>query len=239
MTKRTGAGTLRLLVHDLERPTEDQVSMSGRSIFAAKGVPWAVGSLLLLLAAVSLYAFTGAAASEPSKASAPTSGDITYGPADAALSVIEYSDFECPFCAEYAPIMATLREKYGDQVQFVFRFFPLSNHEYGMISAQAAYAASLQGKFWEMHDLLFNNQKEWSESSDPTPYFDSYAESLGLDIEKFHTDMNAQTTIDFINAQKAEGEKAGVSHTPWFVVGDSAVLPRSLDEFEKLIEAGL
>ncbi len=213
--------------------------MPSRSVLTLRGVPWVAGSLLLVLAGVSLYFFTGAAASEPSKATAPTSGDITYGPADAALSVIEYSDFQCPFCSEYAPIMATLREKYGDRVQFVFRFFPLSNHEYGMISAQAAYAAFLQGKFWEMHDLLFNNQKEWSESADPTPYFDSYAKSLSLDIDRFHTDMNAQTTIDFINAQKAEGEQAGVTHTPWFVVGDSAVLPRSLGEFEKLIEAGL
>ena len=213
--------------------------MSGRASFAAKGVPWVAASLLLALAVLGLYFFTGAAASEPSRAPAPASGDITYGPANAALSVIEYSDFQCPFCAEYAPIMATLREKYGDRVQFVFRFFPLSNHEYGMISAQAAYAASLQGKFWEMHDLLFNNQKEWSESADPTPYFDSYAESLNLDIDQFHKDMNAQTTIDFINAQKAAGEQAGVTPTPWVVVGDSAVLPRSLDEFEKQIEAGL
>jgi protein-disulfide isomerase len=213
--------------------------MSVRNIFRAKGVPWVVGSMLILVAAASLYAFTGAASSEPSNAPPPSSGDISYGPPDAQRLVIEYSDFQCPFCAEYATIMAQLRQEYGDRVQFVFRFFPLSNHKYGMISAQAAYAAYLQDKFWEMHDLLFANQEEWSESSDPRPYFDSYAESLRLDIDQFHKDMYAQSTIDFVNGQADAGATAGVTRTPWFVVGDKSVLPRTIEEFRKLIEAGL
>jgi len=213
--------------------------MSGRTVVLQKATPWAVGSLMLVAAAVALYVFTGAAASAPSRAQPVGAGDITYGPTGAPLVVIEYSDFECPFCAEYAVIMAQLREKYGDRVQFVFRFFPLNSHRYGMLSAQAAYAASLQGKFWEMHDLLFERQEEWAGSSDPRPYFDGYAESLGLDVDRFRADMDAPTTISFIEAQHAEGTDAGVTHTPWFVVGDSAVLPRSVEDFEKLIEAGL
>jgi protein-disulfide isomerase len=213
--------------------------MSLRNIFRAEGVPWVVGSVLMLLAAASLYAFTGAASSEPSNAPPRSSNDIGYGPADAQQSVIEYSDFQCPFCSEYATIMAQLRQEYGDRVQFVFRFFPLSNHKYGMISAQAAYAAHLQDKFWEMHDLLFANQKEWSESSDPRPYFESYAKNLGLDIDQFLKDMYVQSTIDFVNGQADVGLTAGVTHTPWFVVGDESVLPRTIDEFRKLIEAEL
>jgi protein-disulfide isomerase len=213
--------------------------VSGRTILAARGFPWIIGSVLLLVAAAGLYTFTGRAASEPSSAPAPGSSDISYGPTDAHQLVIEYSDFQCPFCSQYAKIMAQLRQEYGDRVRFVFRFFPLSNHEYGMISARAAYAAFLQGKFWEMHDLLFDNQKEWSESSDPIPYFDSYAKSLGLDIEQFHRDMDAQSTTDFINSQADAGTVAGVTHTPWFVVGDRSVLPLSIEEFRKLIEAGL
>jgi len=211
----------------------------GNHLLAAKGVPWVGGSLLLLLAVVALYLFTGAAASEPSRTPPPGADDISFGPADAPLSVIEYSDFQCPFCAQYGPILATLREKYGDRVTFVFRFYPLANHEYATISAKAAYAASLQGKFWEMHDLLFENQKEWSESADPRPLFDSYAESLGLDLDTFHADADAQSTTDFITRQAAEGKKGGVTHTPWFVVGDSVVLPRSLEEFDKLIQEAL
>jgi protein-disulfide isomerase len=202
-------------------------------------LPWVAGSLLLLLAAVPLYFFTGAAASEPSRAQQPGSGDITYGPADAKVVLIEYSDFQCPFCADYAPMLASLREKYGDQVQFVYRFFPLAGHDYATVSAQAAYAAHLQGKFWEMQDLLYEHQEEWSESSDPRPYFDSYAESLGLDIEQFHADMDARSTLDFITRQKEEGTQAGVTHTPWFVIDDKVVLPRSVADFEQLIEDAL
>jgi protein-disulfide isomerase len=215
------------------------VHTPGKHLLASQGVPWVGGSLLLLLAVVALYLFTGAAASEPSRAPQPSADDISFGPADAPLSVIEYSDFQCPFCAQYAPILDALRAKYGGRVQFVFRFFPLANHEYATISAKAAYAAFLQGKFWEMHDLLFENQKEWSESADPRPAFDSYAKSLGLDLDKFHADADAQSTTDFIAKQAAEGKRAGVTHTPWFVVGDSVVLPRSLDEFDKLIQEAL
>lgn len=210
-----------------------------RHPLAARALPWVGGSLLLVVAALALYAFTGAAASEPSKAPPPGAHDISFGPADAPLSVIEYSDFQCPFCAQYASWLGTLREKYGDRVRFVYRFYPLANHPYATIAAKAAYAASLQGKFWEMHDLLFANQKEWSESADPRPYFDAYAKSLGLDLDKFHADADAQSTTDFIAKQAAEGKRAGVTHTPWFVVGDSVVLPRSLEDFDKLIREAL
>ena len=208
-------------------------------LLRSRGAPWVGGSLLLLLAVVALYFFTGAAASETARTPPPTSDDISFGPADAPLTVIEYSDFQCPFCAEYATMLATLRAKYGDHVRFIFRNYPLANHEYATIAAKAAYAASLQGKFWEMHDLLFQNQAEWSESDDPRPYFDAYAESLGLDLERFHADADAQSTKDFIEQQATAGKQGGVSHTPWFVVGDSVVLPRSLEEFDKLIQEAL
>jgi protein-disulfide isomerase len=204
-----------------------------------RSAPWVGGTLMLVVAALLLYAFTGAAASEPSKSAQPNADDISYGPADAQLSVIEYSDFECPFCAQYAAWLSTLRERYGDRVQFVYRFFPLANHKYATLAAKVAYAASLQGKFWEMHDLLFENQTEWSESDDPRPFFDAYAQELGLDLDTFHEDADAQSTTDFIAAQAAEGKAAGVKHTPWFVVGDEVVLPRSLEEFDKLIREAL
>jgi protein-disulfide isomerase len=204
-----------------------------------RAAPWIAGTVMLVVASAALYGFTGAAASEPSRSQPASSGDITYGPENPQLVVMEYSDFECPFCAEYASIMAQLRAKYGDRVQFVFRFFPLENHRYGMISAQAAYAAYLQGKFWEMHDLLFENQDAWVSSPDPRPYFESYAQGLGLDMERFRSDLDSPGTISFIEGQRAEGDAAGVTHTPWFVIGDEAVLPRSLEDFEKLIEDAL
>ena len=202
-------------------------------------MPWASATALVVVAVLALYLFTGAAATEASKAAPVAATDITYGPDDAALTVIEYSDFQCPFCAEYAKWMTQLRAKYGDRVQFVFRNYPLADHEWATLAAKVAYAASLQGKFWEMHDLLYERQDEWASSSDPRKLFDSYAESLGLDMDQFHTDADAQSTLDFIKKQAAEGKAAGVSHTPWFVIGDESVLPRSLEQFEQAIEERL
>ena len=201
--------------------------------------PWAMGTLLLLLAGVALYLFTGAASSEPSLAQAPSRTDITFGTASPELVVIEYSDFQCEFCAQYAPTLTQLREEYGDRVQFVFRFFPLNKHPYALIAAQAAYAAHLQGKFWEMHDLLFAEQQEWSNVADPRSMFEGYATQLGLDVARFRTDMDAAATGEFIRAELAEGSLAGVTHTPWFVIDDTAVTPRTIAQFRKLIEAGL
>jgi protein-disulfide isomerase len=194
---------------------------------------------LVVLAVVLLYFFTGAAATEESKAAPVSSSDITFGPQDAEVTVIEYSDFQCPFCAEYAGWMTQLREKYGDRVQFVFRNYPLAKHEWATFAAQVAYAASRQDRFWEMHDLLYQRQDEWSASSDPRPLFDSYAESLGLDMDQFHADADAQAATDFIKQQAAEGKASGVSHTPWFVVDGESVLPRSLEQFDKVIQQAL
>ena len=206
---------------------------------ASRVAPWAGATALVVVAVVLLYLFTGAAATEAFEAPPVTATDVTFGPADAPVTVIEYSDFQCPFCAEYAKWMKQLREKYGDRVQFVFRNYPLAKHEWAQFAAQVAYAASLQGKFWEMHDLLYERQDEWATASDPRPLFDSYAESLGLDLDQLHADADAQSTVDFIKKQALEGKDAGVSHTPWFVIGGESVLPRSLEQFEKAIQTAL
>ena len=196
-------------------------------------------TLCLLAAAGGLTFFTGAAASEPSRVPPPTADDIAYGPADAELTVIEYSDFQCPFCAQYAVWLGQLRRQYGDRVRFVYRFFPLARHPYATVAAKAAYAAHLQGKFWEMHDLLYEHQVDWTAAPDPRASFVAYAEQLGLDLDAFRADMDAPATTAFIAREAAAGEKAGVSHTPWFVIGGRSVLPRSKEDFDELIGKAL
>ena len=214
--------------------------MSGtRGRMVSKTAPWAGATALVVLAVVLLYFFTGAAATEAFEAPPVSATDISYGPKDAAVTVIEYSDFQCPFCAEFATWMTQLRAEYGDRVRFVFRNYPLADHEWAQFAAQVAYAASLQGKFWEMHDLLYERQDEWAAASDPRPLFDSYATSLGLDLDQLHADADAQSTIDFIKEQATAGKNAGVSHTPWFVIGGESVLPRSLEQFRKAIDEAL
>jgi protein-disulfide isomerase len=215
------------------------VVSSTRGSSVSRAAPWAGATALLVLAVVVLYFFTGAAATEQSRAAPVSASDITYGTGDPRLTVIEYSDFQCPYCAEYAKWLTQLRAKYGDRVQFVYRFYPLANHQWATLAAKVAYAASLQGKFWEMHDLLFQRQTEWETSSDPRMLFESYAESLGLDMQRFRDDADAQSTTDFIKKQAAEGKAAGVNHTPWFVIGDRSVLPRSLEQFDEAIQKAL
>jgi protein-disulfide isomerase len=213
----------------------------GRSLLTWQAAVWAGGSLVLILGALSVILLTGNPAIETAAATLPqsTAKDITYGPAGAPVVVVEYADFQCESCARFAPMLAALRKEYGDRVQFVYRFYPLSYHKYGMLSAQVAYAAYLQGKFWEMYDLLYKHQKEWAGAADAYPYFESYANSLGLDMSRFRTDVTAQTTKDFITQQEAAGAAAGVDHTPWFAVNDRVLVPKRIGDFQALIDAGL
>jgi len=191
--------------------------------------------------ALALVLVTGSPSTEAAAATLPpvNATDITYGPEGAPVSVVEYADFECESCARFAPMLASLRAKYGDQVRFVFRFFPLAYHPHGMLSAQVAYAASLQGKFWEMHDLPYERQKEWAGATDAYPYFEGYANDLGLDMSRFRRDVNALSTKDFITRPMAEGEDSGVNHTPWFVVNGTTLVLNDIGDFEALIDAGL
>jgi protein-disulfide isomerase len=218
---------------------KDKMRIPGRSLLAWQGAPWAGGSLLLVLTAVVLLVATGTASTAPSAAQHAGADDITYGAKDARVVFVEYSDFQCEVCAVYATTLSPLREKYKDSVLFVFRFFPLAYHQNGMSSAQAAYAASLQGKFWPMHDLLYQKQKEWAEAADPFPTFESYAAGLGLDMQRFRADYVAPATKEFVTRQKAEGDKAGVTHTPWFIVNDTVVTPLNPGVVEGLLQNAL
>lgn len=199
-------------------------------------MPWTCGSLVLILGALALVFLTGNRSIEIAIIQEGFGADITHGPPRAAVQLVEYADFQCPACASYSSILASLRTEYKGDVLFVFRFFPLRNHRFAMASAQAAYAAFLQGHFWEMHDMLYEKQEEWSNSDDPYSYFASYAIRLELDISKFSDDFSAQSTIDFITRQKAVAQSVGVDHTPTFVLNGAAVAPRDYDEFHDLIE---
>lgn len=201
-----------------------------------KGTPWIVGTLVLLAGTLAVFFFTGNPSTEAATVSQDYSADISAGPPDAKVVLVEYADFQCGACAGYASILKPLRAEYKDDVLFVFRFFPLENHEWAMASSQVAYAAYLQGKFWEMHDVLYENQDDWAGSDDPRPFFDAYATLLGLDIERFHADANAQSTLDFIDDQTIEATEGGINHTPWFLLNGETIQPRDEDGFRELIE---
>lgn len=155
----------------------------------------------------------------------------------AKVTLIEYGDFQCPACAAYFPLVKQLSAEFGNQLRIVHRFFPLVNtHKNAMISAQTAYAAGLQGKFWEMHDKLYENQNDWS-NTNPRDILIGYAKDLELDLDKFKKDLDADSTKKFINEQLDLGASAGINSTPtFFVNGKHIKNPANYEDFKKIIQ---
>lgn len=171
-----------------------------------------------------------------------TDKDMQRGPKDAKVTLIEYADFQCPACKYYHPIVNQLYGTYKNRVRFVYRFFPLTSlHQHAMQSAEAAYAASLQGKFWEMGDLLFDNQDTWATAANFQDTFNGYAKQLGLDVTKFEADMQDKNTAEVINASEDTGIKTGVNGTPTFFIDGKQIMtsPQDYNAFKKLINQEL
>jgi protein-disulfide isomerase len=196
---------------------------------------------LLVLAAIAAL-FVGLIFINKQDAGAPTTeGQVTnhtYGQGSSGLVVLEYGDFECDGCYRYYPLFKQLKEKYKDQVTFQFRHFPIvSAHPNAMAAHRAAESASKQGKFWEMHDLLYERQKLWTGSNAAAKEFENYATELGLDIEKFKADASSTSAGADIQADFKTGEAAGVQGTPtFFIDGKKIETPNSIEAFEQLIE---
>lgn len=167
--------------------------------------------------------------------------DNVKGNLESSLVVMEYSDFQCPACRSYYPMMRQLMAEFEDRAIFVFRHFPLTNiHPNAEFAARAAEAAGKQDKFWEMHDLLFEKQNEWSRVANVVPLFDSYATLLGLDIEKFAVDFNSDEVKDFVRAQRIHAVQSGLQGTPSFFVGGEQIRnPGSYEEFRNIIQNAL
>ena len=131
-------------------------------------------------------------------------------------TLIEYSDFQCPACRAYEGILQGMEKDFGKDVTLVYRNYPLPQHQNAQGAAQAAEAAGKQGKFWEMHDLLFLGQDEWSTSTDAPTIFERYAKSLGLNIEQYKKDEPSDAVRKKIKTDLQSGNAAKVSGTPTF-----------------------
>jgi protein-disulfide isomerase len=131
------------------------------------------------------------------------------GPASAPITVIEFADFECPYCAMMAPVLEQVWQQHSQEMRFIYKFMPLSGHPHGDPAARAAVAALDQGKFWEMHDKLFANRDHLEQSD-----LDAYAKELGLDLNRFHADMQSQATTDRIAADRKQADALDVKGTP-------------------------
>ncbi len=167
-----------------------------------------------------------------------TASDHIRGPVNPQVTIIEYSDFQCPACEAYYPVVTQLLADSTTTIDLVYRHFPLPQHANAMPSAIASEAASVQGKFWEMYDLLFTNHADWTELSDPTPVFVKYATQIGLNVSQFKADLASSTLTDRINANKDEGIGLGIDATPTFFVNGKAIVnPQGYDAFQAVIDA--
>jgi len=158
--------------------------------------------------------------------SVPIDGSPVKGPESAPITIVEFADFECPHCGEFAPVLDKTVEQNKNNVRFAFKFYPLPGHPHADIAARAAIAAMNQGKFWEMHHALFVNQRHLGQTD-----LDSYAKELGLDIGRFHADMQAQATTDRIAKDKKLGEDLMIQGTPSVFING-----RSYDGHQDLAE---
>lgn len=157
------------------------------------------------------------------------------------VTMVEYSDYQCPACAQYHPLVEQLKQDFGDQLKVEYRYFPLNSHPHAAIAARAAESAKKQGKFMEMHNLLFENQRSWSSSGNPQSLFIGYAEQIGLDLDQFRNDLNASETQQTVMEEKQEGQQNGVNSTPSFMINGDMIdqNPRSYAEFKELISSYL
>jgi len=141
--------------------------------------------------------------------------DHVQGPADAAVTLVEYGDYECPYCGAAYPILKEVQARMGDRLRFVFRNFPIStSHPHAEQAAESAEAAATQGRFWEMHDMLYENQKRLSDQD-----LRGYAEQLGLDLDSFDRDMAEHVHAARVHEDFMSGVRSGVNGTPTFYIG--------------------
>jgi len=160
-------------------------------------------------------------ATNASPGAKPSTGDsagLTKPPnvkVSSPVVVEEYGDYQCPPCGQLYPELKQIELEYGKLVQIVFHHFPLTKmHKNALMAAHAAEAARNQSKFWEMHDKLYRNQKEWSELEDPKPVFVSYAHQLNLKIDEFNNDLLSNQIDQKISADIQRGQSLGVTGTP-------------------------
>jgi protein-disulfide isomerase len=177
----------------------------------------------------------GAATGKPAAGVSVAGEEPFLGGKGAKLTILEYSDFQCPFCSRVVPTVQQIADTYGDQVKIVFRNFPLSFHQFAQKAAEASECANSQGKFWEMHDKMFANQNALTIEN-----LKSYAGQIGLDQAKFDACLDNGDMKSVVDKEFQEGTASGVQGTPAFLIGGelmSGALP--FDQFKTVIDKKL
>lgn len=206
---------------------------------------WVSAALVVAIAGIGAYQVaTGPKAELPRKdgtMSLPLdASDWTKGSKTPKMTFVEYSDFQCPACGLYYPMLEEMFAEYKDKISFTYRHFPLAQHKNALPASYASEAAGAQGKFWEMTDMLFKNQADWSESVSAQITFESYAQKLGLDMAKYKADVKSDAVKAKVERDLQSGKLSQVNQTPtFFINGKKSDSPRSKEELKALIEYAL
>lgn len=162
------------------------------------------------------------------------------GNPDAAVMLTEYSDFQCPACGQFYPVVKELLETYPNDLALEYKHFPLiSVHPFAVPAAKAAEAAGQQDKFFEMHDKLFENQQVWSRAANPRAFFTQYAEELGLDVDQFNRHYGASVLKEKIEDEFAQARELGLTGTPSFFLNGERLQFETFEEFTTAIETAI
>jgi protein-disulfide isomerase len=159
----------------------------------------------------------------------PASGVHVRGKADAAVTIEEFGDFQCPPCSLMAGFLKKAEEEYGQRLRVIFHHFPLAMHAHAREAALAAEAADAQGRFWEMHDLLYKEQAAWSKADNVPFLFNSYAGTIGLDLERFKKDLQNPEVAARVDADQKLGSSRGVTSTPTLFLNGTVLPPETLN----------
>ncbi len=195
--------------------------------------PWVIlGALTVILIAGSIW-YSSTVTSDNNEGI--TEIEHVKGNPDASVILTEYSDFQCPACAAFHPVVVELLEQYGDQVRFEYKHFPLPIHTLAQAAARAAEAAGQQGKFFEYHDVLFEQQAAWSVNPNPTAAFVGYATGLGLDEATFRRHFNASLIRDRVRDDLNEARQLGLTGTPTFFLNGERMQFTTYQQFTEQV----
>ena len=198
-----------------------------------------VGLVIVILFGYYFYAISTNPSTGESELVTITQTDHVRGAKDGKVTLVEFGDFQCPACGAYEPIVRQVMADNKNTLKLSFRHFPLTQmHKNALLGAKASEAAALQGKFWEMHDILYDKQEEWAEALNARDSILNYAKILGLDTAKFATALDDKTIEDKILAEYTEGVHLGIQGTPTFFLNGKKVEnnPRDLAAFNKMIK---
>jgi len=164
----------------------------------------------------------------------PVGHSVPRGNKNAPVTIVEFSDFQCPYCAQAEPVLAQVLKAYPKEVRLVFKHYPLPFHNYAMLAAKASEAAKEQGKFWEMHDLIFQNLGRIDEQR-----LKDFAKQLGLNVEKFSSDLESHKYDKIIQQDMMLARNSDVTGTPTMFINGKRLQSRSFENFKRMIDADL